>query len=145
MEFKSRNVGSSLLGYIACRFEEGSRNMRHLGEFFKSRSLSDFQPYFEVWEDSNQPNKHHVSATTRCHNLTQSADVFEQLIITSDVIQRMTNKASFDVDMFKLYQLSRMSLVNISLCLTERRRYSDNSFPISGFPRPLTLDDTPLC
>jgi hypothetical protein len=145
MEFKLRDVGSSLPGFIACRFQEGSRNMRHLGEFFKSRSLSNFQPYFEVWEDGNQPNKHRVSATTRCHNLTQLTKVFEQLIINSDVIQRMTNKASFDVDMFKLYQISRTSLVNISLCLTERRRHSDDSFPISGFPRLLTLDDTPLC
>jgi hypothetical protein len=81
-----------------------------------------------------------LDATSSLDRLTVS----EQLIISSEVIHRMTNKASFDVDMFKLYQL-RTSLVNISLCLTEPRRYSDDSFPISGFPRLLTLDDTPLC
>jgi len=112
------------VGRIACRFQEGSKNMRHLGEFFKSRSLPRFQPYFEVCEDSDQPNK-------------------RQVIINSEVIQGMINKASFDIDMFKVYQLSCEShFFNISLCLEDPTKHGDGFFPISGFPRLLLWAST---
>jgi hypothetical protein len=99
--------------------------MRNLGRFLRMRSFPNLQPYFEICEDSLQLEKLKVTITTQ-------------------VIRRMEDSATFDVGNVELSLLARTSIVNISLCLPYSRDTRDRPFPISGFPRALVLDELPI-
>jgi hypothetical protein len=57
----------------------------------------------------------------------------------------MIDTASFNSDTFRMSQLSRDAVVNIRLCLVDPKMPITGAFPISGFPRPIILDELPTC
>ena len=45
------------LGRICCRFEDGSENLKLLGEVLYHKQRAEFQPYFEVSEHQGNSTK----------------------------------------------------------------------------------------
>ena len=120
--------------------------MRNFGRFLKKRSFHNFQPYFEIWEDSLQLDK--IKVNTKLDIVSQSHLLTihkkKKITITTNHIRGMEDRATFDVGKIELSLLARTSVVNITLCLVDPKDPRDGPFPISGFPRALILDELPI-
>ncbi|OCL08081.1 hypothetical protein AOQ84DRAFT_293846 [Glonium stellatum] len=114
----------SCAGRICCRFEEDSPYLRALGEFFQMQQKRDFRPYFEI-------NEHDRSFQMKRIELSET------------VISRMIKLATFDLGPLDIHVSSKNARVTISLYFrtTYEARDSYKSFPISGFPRALMLEE----
>ncbi|KAF8847153.1 hypothetical protein BDZ45DRAFT_811773 [Acephala macrosclerotiorum] len=112
-------AGLKCTGRILCRLEN---NLRALGDYFMRQQRGDFQPYFEIFEDNYHAPK-------------------QQLYITSEIINRMVQKAVFQMDNFDIILSSRTARLHIVIFLVPpgSRVGSEEplSCPISGFPRIL--------
>jgi hypothetical protein len=56
------HADSQSIGEIKCRFENGSREVRHLGEFFRLQITKNYEPHFEVVTSGPSANVLQVSA-----------------------------------------------------------------------------------
>lgn len=130
----------SCLGNIRCRFDEGSADMRGLGQILGSYIRgSSFVPYFLLQEnyDTADQKDHHVP-------------------IALEIIQKMCDTGLFQLQTYVLVESVYPSgHTNISLCLEPQETRRDHAYSlglgasetlptISGFPRELFCQDGPM-
>lgn len=106
------------VGYITCRFEDGSQDLRSLGRILKDRIVDSFEPFFLVKPD---------------RDLTESFKV----PVTSAVINGMTDKAVFDLPNLSIPLRDETKATSIAMFLSAHDGLEPNGFAISGFPRVL--------
>ena len=102
-----------LKAQIQCKFPSDSQEIRNLGENLKNVTTQNFQPYFAIGEKD-------------------SGSTPSKIILTLDIIQKMTTNASFNVGLVQIPITSETAIASVCLSLI-----SGEEHPISGFPRSL--------
>ncbi|KAH7192830.1 uncharacterized protein B0J16DRAFT_394837 [Fusarium flagelliforme] len=126
-------------GNIICRFDEGSSDLKGLGCILRDHSSGSFAPFFILEED-------YGTSVQRQHHVT----------IPAQTIYQMCYSGTFRLPTNLVVDGSQeSSLTCLSLCLQPggysysqisdpSQRSVNPSFSISGFPRELFAQDTPL-
>lgn len=110
-------------GYICCKFEEGSSNLKALGEFLSKQCTSDFTPKFVVQD------------TSRC---APGRGVKVQL--TEKVVSRLTTYGMLSIPHLDFEVPNAMASTTIALVLQEGCQDSTQRYLLSGFPRTLVQE-----
>ncbi|EUC48828.1 hypothetical protein COCMIDRAFT_2285 [Bipolaris oryzae ATCC 44560] len=124
---ESRGV-LTVQGTIACRFANGSDNLRFLGEHIRFKfQRYRFQPFFRIYEVGN------VEHT-------------QEIELSRNVLEDMVDTRLFDLGPIVIPVTSESALLAIDLHLTDDHMQPTLStgFPISGFPRNLTEGETAI-
>lgn len=111
-------------GYICCKFEEGSLNLKALGEFLKKRSSVSFMPYFVIQE------------TSRC---TSHRNVKVEL--TDKMLSRLVTYGMLRIPHIDVEVSGSMASTTIALVLAEDTQGAAcQGYLLSGFPRTLVQE-----
>jgi hypothetical protein len=115
-----------VVGFLFCRFHIGTEETKALGRYLVKCFKGNFEPYFVI-EDS------------------QSWDTIQKLPITEEIVKDMVLKGRFIMDRVQIVVVKQLAEISISLCLQDDGYpFASNShLPISGFPRPLMIEDIP--
>ena len=113
------------LGFIFCRFNNSSHEMKALGKYLHKYLTVEFTPYFVIQED-------------------RRPEMSRKVVISEQCISEMIVRGRFDLDRIPITTSKQLSSTTISLCLQESPypNSSDSYLPISGFPRTLMTEDT---
>jgi patatin-like phospholipase/acyl hydrolase len=117
----SPGIVHTFTGKICCRFENGSRKLRRMGEFLRHQQRPTSQPFFEI---ENQD----------CGVIVQKIEISTVLVAS------MINKSAFVLETCKIELPTPSASIAITLSLRNSRG-SYSRYPISGFPR--TLPEAP--
>ncbi|KAG9735391.1 FabD/lysophospholipase-like protein, partial [Aureobasidium melanogenum] len=109
-------------GYICCKFEEGSSNLKALGEFLSRQCTSNFMPEFVIQD------------TSRC---TDGRGV--KVKLTEKVISRLTIYGMLRISHIDFEVPNAMASTTIALVLRGGCQDGTQRYLLSGFPRTLHL------
>ncbi|XP_014554875.1 hypothetical protein COCVIDRAFT_39346 [Bipolaris victoriae FI3] len=112
----------TIQGTIACRFADGSDDLRFLGEHIRFKfQRYKFQPFFRISEVGNVEHTQDIELSRK-------------------VLEDMVDSRSFNLGAIVIPVTSDPALLSIDLHLIDDRKQPkfSTSFPISGFPRNLT-------
>lgn len=105
---------------IACRFQDGSKELRAVGELLQRRHVQSFSPYFSVrQEDESSPQGDRIFVTAAKAAQMSYASIF----------------CGFD---FNIRHNKVDSSMSICLILSAHDALQPEGYPISGFPRTIT-------
>ncbi|KAL3422514.1 hypothetical protein PVAG01_06670 [Phlyctema vagabunda] len=123
---KQSKYGFECKGLICCRFQNGSIEMKALGQELRRCWIGDFEPYFMVQED-------------------RRLETIQKVPIARHVLEEMILRGRFSTDRIHIIVSNQLSSTTISLCLQEScyPASADANLPISGFPRTLMAEDVP--
>ncbi|KAG9636054.1 FabD/lysophospholipase-like protein, partial [Aureobasidium melanogenum] len=107
-------------GYICCKFEEGSWNLKALGEFLSRQCTSNFMPEFVIQD------------TSRC---TDGRGV--KVKLTEKVISRLTIYGMLRISHIDFEVPNAMASTTIALVLRGGCQDGTQRYLLSGFPRTL--------
>lgn len=116
------NTTKNIKGTIACRFADGSDDLRFLGEHIRFKfQRYKFQPFFRISEVGNVEHTQDIELSRK-------------------VLEDMVDSRSFNLGAIVIPVASDPALLSIDLHLIDDRKQPkfSTSFPISGFPRNLT-------
>ena len=108
---------SVVIGSIACRFEDGTAELRAFGRVLDHRARDGFEPYFSI---RPSPDSTHVHS---------------RVTLTNEKITRMVNDAVFEQPNVLLRLEDIRQAFSVNLFLSARDALEPGGFPISGFPR----------
>ncbi|KAK4626402.1 85/ calcium-independent phospholipase A2 [Fulvia fulva] len=109
-------------GVLACRFEDGSPEMRALGRVIQDRKGDEFEPHFMVRPDQDR------------------TEFAFKITITEDVIRAMIHNGVFGLPNVYIPLRNENKATSINLFLSEHDGLEPHGFPVSGFPRVLLGD-----
>ncbi|KAF2117507.1 hypothetical protein BDV96DRAFT_393250 [Lophiotrema nucula] len=104
-------------GNICCRFEDGSRNLRRMGEFLRHQQKPASKPTFHIVNHENNT-------------------VIQRIELRSTVIANMLDRAVFAPEACEIDVPVPSAWVAITISLVNTNDIVDH-YPISGFPRVL--------
>ncbi|KAK3389280.1 hypothetical protein B0H63DRAFT_537088 [Podospora didyma] len=114
-------------GYIRCRFDKGSKDLKGLGHFFRSCFRGDFEPFFLLQE-----------------NYHASDETCKEIAIPLATLDDMCNRGTFHLPAeITIEGSSQPSTTRIALRLQENnylsggRVQAESYLSISGFPREM--------
>ncbi|KAH0162104.1 FabD/lysophospholipase-like protein, partial [Aureobasidium melanogenum] len=110
-------------GYICCKFEEGSSNLKALGEFLSKQCTPDFMPEFVIQD------------TSRC---TDGRGVTVK--VTERVISRLTTYGMLKIPHIDFEVPNAMASTTIALVLRGSCQEGTQRYLLSGFPRTLVQE-----
>lgn len=105
---------------IACRFPNGSDELRAVGKLLQGRQVHGFSPYFIVRSEA-----------------TPSPGA-QEITVTSIKAAQISNDALFPGFNFNIRHADMHSPLSILLVLSEHDALQPEGYPISGFPRTIT-------
>lgn len=134
----------TLKGRIACRFEGNANDMktslRHLGEFFRRQSTTNFRPYFIV--KSNVTDLDDQKVQLDYHSEMLAPLKLQQIEIDRQTGEDLIADANLHVaENLKISIPDKLSSTTICLALLPSRAVVPELYPISGFPRFLITED----
>jgi hypothetical protein len=112
-------------GHIRCKFEEGSSNLKALGEFLSKQCTPNFTPEFIIQDASGCTPGKHVKVT-----------------LTDKMISRLTTYGMLSIPRLSFSVPNPMASTTISLVLRGACQGNTQKYLLSGFPRTL-IQETP--
>jgi hypothetical protein len=110
-------------GYLRCRFENGTENLRNLGRHISSLKTVAFSPFFAITNGVDEP--------------------IRKVPLSKNVVLDMTDLATFEVCKISISLSNPQEQTTIALSL--KPRGEEKPIPISGFPRKLAQEDKLSC
>jgi predicted acylesterase/phospholipase RssA len=107
-------------GYICCKFEEGSSNLKALGEFLSKQCTPNFTPEFVIQDTSGCTPSKHVKVT-----------------LTDKMISRLATYGMLSIPVIGFSVPNPMASTTISLVLRGGCQDNTQKYLLSGFPRTL--------
>ncbi|OQO10125.1 hypothetical protein B0A48_04482 [Cryoendolithus antarcticus] len=104
---------------IVCRFEDGSAEMRGLGQILEDRMGEGFEPYFMIKPDMNR------------------TEYIQKAPITKDITRALIDGGVFGLPNIYIPLRDESNPTSITLFLQQHDGLEPDGFPISGFPRVL--------
>ncbi|KAI1325062.1 FabD/lysophospholipase-like protein [Xylariaceae sp. FL0255] len=118
-------------GSLCCRFQQGSSEMKGLGDFLRTCFKGSFEPYFLI-EDLIEDGQH------------RNGNPAVAIVLTEAIIRNMRSGGYFDLKHFEIKIRKEHLATKMSLCLQTVPYASSGAtalLPISGFPRQLLGED----
>ena len=108
-------------GSVACRFEDGSVELRAFGNVLKHRLKPDFNPYFLI-------------RPAPCSRGVPCREAHARVTITEEKVKRMVDDAVFEQPKVLLRLGKDLTATSINLFLSPGDGLEPEGYPISGFP-----------